>query len=239
MHLYISHPVAGTVGKANENGQHVSNPATGLAGPAGIGFDSAGNLYVACTNDGTIWKIAPNGTKTRFAQGLAQPKGLAVDHAGNVYALGTDGNIQLFNPAGQQSLFATVATNANPYLAFDSAGSLYVSTTRTVVKFTPPSNTPVIVDTVPNFVYGIAFGAQDLRYTSLQNSGAILGLPNNGLIPPDNATTFFPTGLAFDSHNNCLYVAFGDHIRRYNPGGTTAANYPRPNEKIQYLAVGP
>jgi len=239
MHIYYSQPLVGIIGKADEHGRPVHNAATGLHGPAGLAFDNSGNLYVACADDGTIWKIDSAGHKTLFAKGLSQPKGIAVDGSGKVYVVGTDGNIYLFDSSGNKSLFATVPNNANPYLAFDTSGNLYVSTTRTVVKFTPPGNTPTIVETVTNFVYGIAFAPKNHRYTSFQNSGSITGLPNNGLIPPDNALTFTPSGLAFDTGNKCLYVAFGDHIRNYHPGGTAAQNYSRLGDHIQYLAVGP
>ncbi len=47
--------------------------ATGFSGPLGMAFDSSGNLFVTQTKppaDGTILKVAPDGTKTTFASGL-------------------------------------------------------------------------------------------------------------------------------------------------------------------------
>jgi DNA-binding beta-propeller fold protein YncE len=40
---------------------------TGLSGPAGLAFDSAGNLYVANSNNGTIEKFTPQGVGSIFA----------------------------------------------------------------------------------------------------------------------------------------------------------------------------
>ena len=51
---------------------------TGLSGPQGLAFDSAGNLYVANSLNGTIEKFAPNGTGSVFASGLNSPSSIAI-----------------------------------------------------------------------------------------------------------------------------------------------------------------
>ena len=48
-----------------------------------LAFDAAGNLFV--TDEHSISKYAPDGTKSTFATELDHPTGLAVDAAGNVY----------------------------------------------------------------------------------------------------------------------------------------------------------
>ena len=68
--------------------------------PSGIAFDSAGNLFVADTSNGSIRKITPAAVVTTFAGGsrragnddgtgmeatFGEPKGLAIDSADNVY----------------------------------------------------------------------------------------------------------------------------------------------------------
>ena len=44
--------------------------ASGLNFPAGLAFDSAGNLFEADSGSGTILKFAPDGTHTTFASEL-------------------------------------------------------------------------------------------------------------------------------------------------------------------------
>ena len=54
----------------------VSTFASGFNGPAGLAFDSAGNLYVA-NDDGTVSEVTPAGVVSTFASGFNDPAGLA------------------------------------------------------------------------------------------------------------------------------------------------------------------
>jgi DNA-binding beta-propeller fold protein YncE len=51
--------------------------ASGLNGPIGLTFDSAGNLFEADWGSGHIYEFTPGGTRTTFASGLSQPSFLA------------------------------------------------------------------------------------------------------------------------------------------------------------------
>jgi DNA-binding beta-propeller fold protein YncE len=120
----------------------------------GLAFDSMGNLFAADAVAQTIYKFAPDGTRSIFVGpeaftdlGLdAGPFGLALDHFGNLFVststfpFGND-TILKFTPSGVKSTFATGLTNPRG-LAFDSAGNLFVaeiplSTTGDILKFTP------------------------------------------------------------------------------------------------------
>jgi sugar lactone lactonase YvrE len=72
--------------------------------PSGIAFDSAGNLFVADTGNGSIRKVAPAAVVTTFAGGsrrggnddgtgmeatFGSPKGLAIDAVDNIYITDT------------------------------------------------------------------------------------------------------------------------------------------------------
>jgi hypothetical protein len=103
----------------------------------GLTFDSAGNLYAADGGDQTIYKFAPDGTRTvfvgpsEFAEG-ENPVGLAFDSSGNLLVSietftdpGAD-SIVYFSPTGVKSPFATGLTTPRG-LAFDSSGNLFVA----------------------------------------------------------------------------------------------------------------
>ena len=103
--LYVAVQGAGMVNKIDASGS-VSIFASGLGFyPAGLGFDSSGNLYVSET--GTIEKFDPSGHRSTFASGLNGPRGLAFDSGGNLYAaIAGSGIIEKFDPSGNGSVFA-------------------------------------------------------------------------------------------------------------------------------------
>jgi DNA-binding beta-propeller fold protein YncE len=144
----------------------------------GLAFDSAGNLYVAAddylgdSNDQTIYKFAPNGTRTVFAGPSAfapgaYPLGLAFDSSGNLFVStdcfcdpGSD-TILKFTPGGVESTFAAGLTNPRG-LAFDSSGNLFVAESNDfpdgdILKIAPDGGTTVFATDLnrPQF---LAFG---------------------------------------------------------------------------------
>src|SRR6478736_10200341 len=73
----------------------------------GLAIDSWGNVFASAQNSAstlsTIYKVAPNGTKTTFGTVPGQCFGLAFDSAGNLFAAGFDetlayGTIYKFDP---------------------------------------------------------------------------------------------------------------------------------------------
>jgi DNA-binding beta-propeller fold protein YncE len=138
--------LAGTIFKLTPDGERIvfgSVPGTtGDNEPQpswGLAFDSAGNLYAADGGAQTIYKFAPDGTRSVFVGPGAfdtsvYPVGLAFDSYGNLF-VSTDtlsnfsGNdtILEFNPQGVKiSTFATGLSFPRG-LAFDSSGSLFVA----------------------------------------------------------------------------------------------------------------
>src|SRR5947208_15129541 len=90
----------------------------GLFLPKDLAFDGVGNLYEADSGSGSIFKFAPNGTKTTFKTGLNAPESLAFDRNGNLFVGECPScDIVKITPAGTQSLFAS--PNAVGGLAFE------------------------------------------------------------------------------------------------------------------------
>ena len=105
--------LAGSGGQGSADG---TGAGASFRSPQGIATDSAGNLYVADTDNDTIRKVTPTGVVTTLAgtAGMAgstdgtgpaarfwAPHGVAVDSAGNVYVSDTaNQTIRKVTPAG-------------------------------------------------------------------------------------------------------------------------------------------
>lgn len=108
------------------------NTLTGFDTPAGIAFDSAGNMYISNINGagsgtGFITKITLGGVQSMFASGLNAPCGLAFNAAGDLFVAGsTYDTITEITPGGSKSQFASGLNNPNQ-MAFDKAGDMFVA----------------------------------------------------------------------------------------------------------------
>jgi sugar lactone lactonase YvrE len=195
-----------------------------LAQPDGVTVDSAGNLYIADTENsrirkvvaGVITTVAGNGQTGYSGDGgaatsasLAFPQGLAVDSAGNLYIADTN-NQRLRKVAG--GLISTIggngftlysgdggqATNAQldspSAIAVDNSGNLYIS------------------DSLNNRVRVVSPGG---TITTFAGGGGQLG--DGG--PPTSASLNNPQGIATDSAGNVYIRDTGDGLLRKVSGG--------------------
>src|SRR5258705_34732 len=77
-----------------------------------LAIDAAGNLFLS--DEHSIYKFAPDGTKSTFATGLDHPTGLAADAAGSVYVTvvtapdASSHAILKFGPDGTKSTFTSL-----------------------------------------------------------------------------------------------------------------------------------
>jgi hypothetical protein len=197
---------AGVQGSADGTGA-----AASFGYPSGLATDSAGNVYVADTDNYAIRKITPAGTVTTVISGLIGAYGVAIDSAGNFYVptywICT---VLKVTPAGVVTTLAGtqyVAGNANGTgtaagfnapvsVATDSAGDVYVADTLNDVirKITPAG----VVTTLA--------GTAD-EYGSANGTGTAASFND-------------PTGVATDSAGN-VYVAdyYNSTIRKITAAG--------------------
>ena len=132
----------GEYGFAEDNGSAVQAQ---LIDPAGVAVDGEGNLYIADTRRGRIFKVDSTGTITTVTDRLSGPSGVAVDGAGNLYItesfnnrilkVDSTGTITTVAGTGQSGFGgdggpALQARLSPSGVAVDGAGNLYIANTK-------------------------------------------------------------------------------------------------------------
>jgi len=100
-----------------------------MMNPTAIAFDRAGQMYVSSRFDGAVYRVAPNGTMTSYAEGMGVATGIAFDRAGDLYVGDRSGTIFKIAAADRQTfVFATLEPSVSAYhLAFSPRGDLFVT----------------------------------------------------------------------------------------------------------------
>ena len=107
---------------------HVKPFLTELMNATGIAFDRAGQMYVSSRMDGTVYRVAPNGSMSAYAQGMGVATGMAFDPDENLYVGDRSGTIFKIARDRQIFVFATLEPSVSAYhLAFSADRSLFVT----------------------------------------------------------------------------------------------------------------
>ncbi|HSM86799.1 MAG TPA: hypothetical protein VLT16_11630 [Candidatus Limnocylindrales bacterium] len=147
-----------------------------LMNATGMAFDSAGQLYVSSRYDGTVYKVAPNGSMTTYAEGMGVATGIAFDREGSLYVGDRSGTIWRIAPDRQIFVFATLEPSVAAYhLAFSPSGTLYVTGPTTssfdAVYAVDPHGTVTTFFRGLGRPQGIAFDAQGNLYVAASLAG--------------------------------------------------------------------
>jgi len=200
-----------------------------IASPQGLALDSAGNLYIADSNNSNIRKVNTNGIITTVAgatgqggflgdggpatQALLQyPSGLAFDQSGNLY-IGDSGNQRIRMVSASTGIIATIAGTGG--LGFTGDGGPAISAT-----LSNPDG--IAVDSSGNVYIADQFAGRIRKFslggiiTTVAGGGSSLG--DN--VPATQAQLSAVRGVAVDASGN-LYIAdpFNERIRRVGANG--------------------
>lgn len=101
---------------------------TDLMNATSIAFDHDGNMFVSSRHDGTVYRVAANGTMASYAEGMGVATGIAFDPAGNLYVGDRSGTIFKIDRNRETFVFATLEPSVSAYhLAFGANGDLFVT----------------------------------------------------------------------------------------------------------------
>lgn len=166
----------------------------------GLAEDSSGNLFVTDYDNGWVWKLAADGTQTKFGN-LSTPWGIAISPVNNNLYVADSGNhsVKIFDLNGNfiQSIGQSGTNDGeftNPRgISFDKDGRLYVADKGN-------NRVQVFGETTP--------------HTFLAKFGSL----GSG-----NGQFDTPSGLVVDN-SLVIYVADGDNhrIQRFTPNSTTS-----------------
>jgi IPT/TIG domain len=99
-----------------------------MMNPTSIAFDREGQMYVSSRFDGAVYRVAPNGTMSTYAEGMGIATGIAFDREENLYVGDRSGTIFKIARDRQIFVFATLEPSVSAYhLAFSPQGDLFVA----------------------------------------------------------------------------------------------------------------
>jgi len=222
--------LAGNTGYGSADG---TGPAARFAAPYAVAVDSAGNVYVADTDNDTIRQVTPAGVVTTIA-GLAgyggsadgtnngaqfdEPTGVAVDGNGNLYVTDVcNHTIRKATPVGTNWVVTTLA--GQPGVSGNADG------TNGAAQFNSPVGVAVdgagnlyVADTFSDTLRKVTPVGTNWVVTTIAGKAGVSG-SNNGM--GTSAEFSWPFYVAVDSATN-VYVTdtLNDTIRKLTSDGT-------------------
>jgi sugar lactone lactonase YvrE len=244
--LYVSDYSNGSIYEITPTGTQ-SVFASGMSYPYGLAFNSAGDLFVANSDDntgesGNITEITPNGTQSVFASSV-DPLGLAFNDAGDLFEADyRSGNIYEYTPGGVRTTFAS-GFSLPLSLTFNSSGDLFVGAgwgagNGYITEIAPNGIQSLFVSGL-NFPEGLAANSAGDLFEADQGSGNVYEFT------PDGAQHTLTSingvaGLAFDNAGDLFMASGFGSVTEITAEGqeSTIASFPGDSSQDQ-LAFQP
>jgi sugar lactone lactonase YvrE len=158
----VSNGVISTIAGTGSAGNNATGPATSsqLKNPRSVAVDTAGNVYIADSGNGSLLKVDTNGNLVIMLNNLGNPQGLTIynnndmDSTNDIlYVADTNNNvIKKVDAVGNISTFVGSAEGLNnpKGLVTDTAGNLYIAdnVNMKIKKVGPAGGTPTDVTTL-------------------------------------------------------------------------------------------
>ena len=149
-----------------------------------IAFDREGQMYVSSRYDGSVYRVAPNGTMTNYAEGMGVATGIAFDRDQSLYVGDRNGTIFKIARDQQVFVFATLEPSVSAYhLAFSPKGDLFVTGPTDRIYRIDPNGTVSTFYKGLGRPQGLAFDVDGNLYVAASLSGTrgIVKIAHDGL----------------------------------------------------------
>ena len=184
--------------------------SSGIVNPTSMAVDAEGRLYVSSRFEGTVYRVAADGTLAPFATDLGVACGLAFAPDGTLFVGDRSGTIFKVDRRGSAHAFATLPTSVAAFhLALAPDGALYVtaptlSAYDAVYRIAPDGSVELRYEGFGR-PQGIAFDRSGSLFVveALAGNSGLYRFGSNG--PPELVLSG-PSliGVAFDPHGGCV-----------------------------------
>ncbi len=181
-------------------------------GPAGLAFDSSGDLYVADKQLGSVFRVKPWGALGVLAENLARPEAVAVGPDRNIYFTDSEAS-RIYRAAagGELAVFSSAVAQPTAIVISNDDGQIFVAGAgNTIWRLSPDGkqSKQFAVFSDPGQVASMALDEEGNLYVARDGGGKVSVCNRDGKLV-DSIAIPGPrvTGVAFGGYEmDCLFV---------------------------------